>query len=411
MMGEANDINKLRTMNATLHEIPLCDNVMTFYYDETGNCGKLILRDSGVNSPSSLSENFILGGVAFIGDKCPISPETLISELKLQSNELKFKNIYTKRRNFLDFMETPRISSYINWLYDSDLYIYYATINNLYYALVDMVDSLWESQLQFCFSIEWIIQLKSVLYNFCRNHLKGTLNLFYKYHYPNIERNQTKNFCLDFCNFIQKYNEEETNHGFFLECFRQMLKAAGRFGELVFLHDNENNILVDGYWSLYQGRCATYKNAFHHFDFEKVILAKFKEFPMIENNSPFINYDFIDSKQNRMIQVCDVFVGFMAKLFKFLDEISFESIIKLKKECNNKVLENFRKIYTLIIRSENFHKMMIANINDINLIKQRFLKLKYFATTDISGKEDLLNQLVYELYGLTPEEIDIVEGK
>ena len=79
----------------------------------------------------------------------------------------------------------------------------------------------------------------------------------------------------------------------------------------------------------------------------------------------------------------------------------------------------FRDSGWIVVRLKNeevgydafFHKMMIANINDINLNKQRFLKLKYFATTDISGKEDLLNQLVYELYGLTEEEIAIVEGR
>ncbi|MBI2497282.1 MAG: hypothetical protein HYV75_04950 [Opitutae bacterium] len=32
------------------------------------------------------------------------------------------------------------------------------------------------------------------------------------------------------------------------------------------------------------------------------------------------------------------------------------------------------------------------------------------ATTDVSGLERELNQLVYALYGLTPEEVKIVEG-
>lgn len=376
-----NDVNKMRTMNSSLHEIVLCDDVMTFYYDETGNCGKFVLREEGVNAPSALNDDFILGGVAFLGDKCPVNPEELISKLKIQADELKFKNINTpKKDNFLEFMGTHRVSIYIDWLCNSGLYIHYATINNLYFGLVDMVDSLWQVQPQFCFSMEWVLMLKSALYKFCKEHLKDTLNILYRYNYPNIERERVDDFCFDFCSFIQQYNNQETMQGFYVETFRQMFKYASRHGELTFLHDNENHILVDGYWSLYQGRCETYKNAFHHFDYEKVILKKIEDFPLTENDASFINYDFIDSKQNKMIQVCDVFVGLMLKLFRFLDETPFDLIKTLKKESNSNTLENMKKIYDLIIRSENFHKMMIQNINDIDLIQQRFLKLKLFTS-------------------------------
>lgn len=358
--------------------IPYSDKKMTFFYDETGNCGKFSLREDGVNDPTALNNDFILGGVAFLGDKCPVNPEELISALKLQSAELKFKNIY-KAGNFMTFMGSHRTSIYIDWLYNSGLFIHYATINNLYYALVDVVDSLWESQPQYAFSFEWVIQLKSALYNFAKEHLTETLDLLYKYHYPNIDKEEAEDFSQDFCNLIQTYNNEATEQGFLIEYIRQMLKYAGRHGELVFLHDNESNILIEEYYTLYQSRCYTFKYSLHHFDYEKVILAKMQKAFMTDNNQPFINYDFIDSKQNKMIQVCDVFVGLMAKLFQFLDAISFESIEHLKTAENKEALINFTKLNVLIERSDNYHKMMIQNVNDINLIQQRMLKLQSFA--------------------------------
>ena len=155
-----------------------------------------------------------------------------------------------------------------------------------------------------------------------------------------------------------------------------MLKYAGRHGELVFLHDNESNILVEEYYTLYQGRCYTYKYSFHHFDFEKVILAKMQESPMTDNGQPFINYDFLDSKQNKMIQVSDAFVGLMAKLFQFLDGISFEMIDQLKTKENSVALINLAKINALIDRTDKYHQMMIQNANDIYLTQQRMLKLQ-----------------------------------
>ena len=63
----------------------------------------------------------------------------------------------------------------------------------------------------------------------------------------------------------------------------------------------------------------------------------------------------------------------------------------LKKESNSNTLENMQKIHDLIIRSENFHKMMIQNISDVDLIQQRFLKLQFFAS--VINYEDLQNYL------------------
>ena len=368
------DINLIREFSNP-QGIPYCDEKMTFFYDETGNCGKFSLNEDGVNDPTALNNDFILGGVAFVGETCPADPNKLISDLRLQSNELKFKNLY-KSGDFIAFMKSRRVSIFIDWLYNSGLYIHYATINNLYYALVDMVDSLWESQPQFAFSFEWVIQLKSALYNFCKEYLAETLDLLYKYHYPNIDKDNTEDFSRDFCNLIQTYNDEASEQGFLVEGFRQMLKYAGRHGELVFLHDNESNILVEEYYTLYQGRCYTYKYSFHHFDFEKVILAKMQASPMTDSGQPFINYDFIDSKQNKMIQVSDAFVGLMAKLFQFLDGMSFEAIDRLIVEENVAALTNLAKINALIDRTDKYHQMMIQNANDIYLTQQRMLKLQ-----------------------------------
>lgn len=35
-------VNMMRTTDAELYGLSLCDDVMTFYYDEIANCGKLI---------------------------------------------------------------------------------------------------------------------------------------------------------------------------------------------------------------------------------------------------------------------------------------------------------------------------------------------------------------------------------
>jgi len=367
------DINLIRELSQW-QGITLCDERLTFFYDETGNCGKFILSEEGVNDPIALKKDFILGGVAYIGDDNPANPDELIKALRLQSDELKIKNIY-RSGSFLEAMGSRRACIYIDWLCNSGVFVHYATLNNLYYALVDFVDSLWETQSEFAFSPEWIFQLKSALYEFCREHTEETLELLYKYNYPNIDKNDLQKFGGDFCDFIQTYNDQATNRGFIVESFRQMLKHAYRQGSLSFLHDNEANTLVEEYYGLYQGRCCNFKYSYHWFDEEKVVQSKMEESPMIDNGKPFVNYEFVNSKKNKMVQISDVFVGIMSNLFELLDSITFEEINKLKNEQNKKGIENLKKLSDLIEKSEAFHATMIQNINSIELNQNRMLKL------------------------------------
>lgn len=369
------DVDMIRQMDAELHGLPLCNKEMTFYYDETGNCGKFILREDGVNDPTALTNDFILGGIAFDGRECPTNAVKMIAELKLQSQELKFKNI-CRTHDFMAFMNGRRVSIYLDWLYNSGLYVHFATINNFYYALVDMVDSLWDAQPELAFSYEWVMQIKSAFYHFCKEHLDEVWPLLYLFHYPNIEKDQVQNFCRAFCDLIQSHNDETDPQGFFVECFRQMLNQSRKRGSLSFLHDNESNILVQEYYSLYLGRCYTFKYAIHHFDYEKVILPKMREVVLLSEGKEFLNYDFIDSKKDVLVQVSDVFVGLLAKLFSYLDDTPFDDIKGVDTNKNSQALANLAKLDALIHRAAAYHPMMIQNVNDTRLVQERAYKLQ-----------------------------------
>ena len=52
------DVNMIREM-ANFQGIPYCDEKMTFFYDETGNCGKFSLNEEGVNDPTALNNDFM----------------------------------------------------------------------------------------------------------------------------------------------------------------------------------------------------------------------------------------------------------------------------------------------------------------------------------------------------------------
>ena len=75
------DVDMIRQMDAEFHGFPFCDKKMTFYYDETGNCGKFSLRKDGINDPTALTNDFILGGIAFNGDTCPTDAAKMVADL------------------------------------------------------------------------------------------------------------------------------------------------------------------------------------------------------------------------------------------------------------------------------------------------------------------------------------------
>ena len=318
------DVNMVRTDVAELHDLPLCDDEMTFYYDETGNCGKFSLTENSVNDTTALEKDFILGGVVYDGQNCSADVDKLLQDLKIQSSikELKFAHINRGRKSFLEFMGSSRVTTYMDWLYNSGLYIHYVTLNNLYYGLVDLVDAIWECYPEFAFNFEWVQYLKSELYNFCSKHLGEILPLLYKYQFPNIAREEKQDFCLEFCDFIESWNAETEKAWFGMEVLRQMLKGVGRLGKISLLHDNDSNILVSEYYMLYLSRCCMYKSAKHYFDNEKVIKDKLDKIELVNDGVPFKNYEFVESTENEMIQVSDVFVGLLARVFWYLDRIA-----------------------------------------------------------------------------------------
>ena len=172
------------------------------------------------------------------------------------------------------------------------------------------------------------------------------------------------------------FNDDTTVDGFGMEVLRQMLKDVGKHGEISLLYDNDSNILVSDYYMLYLSRCYTYKNAKHYFDFEKVIKAKMEETKLGTNGVLFRNYEFVESKENELIQISDVFVGLLAKTFKYIDSVTVEDLINIDREKYKLAISNISKLYELIEKAERKHAMLIQNVNDIALTKLRMMKLE-----------------------------------
>ena len=349
----------------------------TFFYDETGNCRKFSLTKNGVNSLDALKYNFILGGVAYEGDVNNADFEKLKQVLHFQKNqkELKFKHLYKNNKDFLSFMNKTYVTDFLQWIYESELYIHYSTLNNLYYSIVDIVDSLFGIDQSFDLGINFIFQIKDALYNFVIEHTEEIIDLFIRYSYPNIS--DCKNFCGELCDLIYTYNnEDEFNPGFFLEMLRQMLKQAGKENSLIFVQDNEPFILIEEYYLFYLERCEILSKSTHIFDEELTVQEKIKDVNLIECGEKINNYCFVKSHENNYVQVSDLIVGLLSKLFSFLDEHSVSTFLKWRYELTDTQIKNFCMIYYLISKSDDRCKLFLKNANAISNIDGRINKLQ-----------------------------------
>ena len=258
------DVDEYRKICSELSGIPLFDGKYSFYYDETGNVRKFKLTGKGVNADEGISNDFILGGVLFKGDAPPSDIDTLFDELKIKTSEIKFKTLAGRGADFWTTIRKRPIQQYLTWLESSGLYVHYATLNNLYFSIVDIVDSLFVTQPKFNFGPEWVRLLKASWHRFVVAHLDEVLPIFYSYNYPSLAKADIKDFCYDLSDLIQSYGDQD----FYLENFRQLLKVNGRKGELLFIEDNTPGLLVEEYSGLRDGQCAFYKDSMHYFDGE-----------------------------------------------------------------------------------------------------------------------------------------------
>lgn len=347
--------------------IPSLNGKYSFYYDETGNVRKFRLTERGVNAEEGIANDFILGGVLFKGDTPPCNLDLLYDELKIKVPEIKFRTLAGRGADFWTAIGKKPIQQFLTWLERSDLYIHYATINNLYFSIVDIVDSLFVTQPQFDFGYEWIQGLKARWYRFVLEHLDEIHPILYRYSYPSIEKADIKNFCYELSDLIKSYGEKD----FLLENFRQLLKTNGRREELIFIEDNTPGLLVEDYTGLRAARCELYKNSMHYFDEEAEAELSLEDMLSPLNGEALNNYKFINSKRERLIQVSDVWVGLLGKLFFMLDQ-STPSTIKTKmKSITEEQKECIRIINTLIDRSESLNIALIQNVNSIEMVQHR----------------------------------------
>lgn len=328
----------------------------TFYYDESNNIRKLWLNDTDFNAP--MDNDFVLGGVMHFGDKTSADVDMLKSKLRLQKSakEIKFKHI-SKAKTFLECLNEDKVLYFLQWINDSDLYIHYSNVNNLYYAIIDIIDSIDERSF-----IPFHFVMKNELYKIAHKHYHDFCALLIRYNYPNIDAKDIVPFYNHILNYI---NNDYFDLTFELEILRQGLKSACRQNELSFLQGNPDKTILDNYFIFYARPIGLFPQAKHVFDNEYKVEEIFEKYKFYNGNTKIDNYHFVNSINTPLVQVSDCVVGLLGKYYSFINSLDIWQAYRLFENISQKQRNTLQLFAKIIMKSESLSKLLLNSVESI----------------------------------------------
>lgn len=328
----------------------------TFYYDESNNIRKLWLSENDFNAP--IDSDFVLGGVMHFGEVCEADVLELKRNLKIQKSakEMKFKHI-SKNKNFLDCLADDNVTVFLQWLLASNLYVHFSNVNNLYFAIVDIVDSIDEPAY-----IPFLFQMKNELYKIARKNYRDFYELLSSCGYPNVVGNQISKLYNGIIRFIENSSEELS---FEMEILYQGLKIACKQTELSFLQGNPDRTILKNYSPFYMRPIGVFPYATHVFGNEYKVEEIFNKYNFSYNGNKINNYCFVNSTDNLLVQVSDCTVGLIGKFYTFINSIDSNEAYQMLSSITPKQNKALHLFSSLIAKSERKSKLLLHSIQSV----------------------------------------------
>lgn len=374
-MAEEKNIDPLVSMQQELCDMWGINNQTkyVFYYDESNNCRKFWVDDSKQQFNTDYTADFVLAGlVRKEEEKVEASLETFRKPLKLQANveEIKFKNLYAKG-DFLQCVKERRLFETLSWIDKSPFYIHYTNVNNLFYTLVEIFDSIVKPDEISEFGYDYF-KMKSVFYYMLKGKADALQILMFKYKYPNIQREDVEAFCNDLLFLLGSRREMKEEEKF----LAGMLARAAENDELVFLHDNDDYVMQENYAEFYADPIRKYQKSRHIFDEETTVqdIVK-KQIAMGENMAD--NFKFVKSETNIFVQLSDVVAGILGKLFKYINSTSVNQRRRDVEGLSKLQIENILLIDKLRMEADRENPGFLCSIGpwDGIVILNRFFEM------------------------------------
>ena len=163
--------------------------------------------------------------------------------------------------------------------------------------------------------------------------------------YPNIKNH--KKFVGKIVDWIWTVN---IGDDFYLEYLRQSLKIY-RNRQLVFLEDNEDKVAISDYSTFYANLIVTYPKSYHIFDHELFVEELLNANPIELSGHQVINYKFVDSKDERLVQVSDLIVGVLRYWMAFLESVNIQKLREILNGLSELQKVKMKKFQEVLLHS------------------------------------------------------------
>ena len=327
----------------------------TIYCDESSNAIKFRFKDETGRLNVDWRNDFVLAGIAYEGDIPPFDIGELFASFKLQKTvtDAKLGNIAKYSgddiNRFVDILKSKKVKLFLDALWNSNTYIHWSTQSLLYFALVDIVDSMME--------IPYMSnEIKNVLYKYVRLDLDSFLEFLAVYSYPNIKKEKVEDFCEEFISWIESIEPESHEDEFCLEFLRQGAKLSKKSGNLLYLTENRDNLLIENFVPIYASRLGEFPSSTIHFDKCAMAEENIEELASVFCDIKKPTYDFLVSTENRWIQICDFVSGMIAALLAFINENDTDEINAALEMFDETQKCNLKLLMQLIRRSSTKNK-------------------------------------------------------
>ena len=340
-----------------------------FYYDESNNCRKFWVRPNKKSSKKEFNvdpyEDFVLAGVV-AKHELDVSFEELAQLLHLQKNvtEIKFKNQFSKG-NFLECMGKKRIGYLLQWINEQDLFIHYTHVNNLYYAIVEIIDSIMSPEEIAEMGFNYF-SIKNTFYEMLHGKEEKLQDIMFRYEFPNIKKNKISEFIEELLHLLPMRYEQTLDEKF----ITGMIKRAKQSNELVFLEGNTDYVMQESFAEFYYDGPRKYYNAMHTYDIESEVQESEEDLAVTYLGMQLTNMEYVDSKSNVLIQVSDVIAGIWGKLMVYINNKDNNAIRKDVENLTRIQIENINMLRKLREKSDMYNRGFLMSITAISVINR-----------------------------------------
>lgn len=324
----------------------------TFYYDETNNIRKYHNENGCLNYQGD--SNFVLGGIVF--EEEPVL-EGFFASLGLQDNieDVKFKHI--AKGDYFTCLKSRRLKQLLTFLNESDFYIHYHAVNFFYFALVDILDSALAS-CDHAYGFEDILALKDIFYMAAMSRKDIFVEVFHHFSYPNVPEDKLDKFVYHMCKQIKPFKQHKKG----IEAIIKLLTEAAADNDMPFIVHEMDNILIESFAPFYQRPLSAFHTSEHYFDHELEIEEEFLEVPLMFGSSNlYANCHFLDSEKGRLIQLSDIVVGLIGKLYEYINTTESQRVSSEYNSLTDKQRECYRLVSKVINRSLGKNPAFVYN--------------------------------------------------